>query len=251
LNVFITGANSGIGAALARHYAARGASLGLFARRQEPLRELVLALPAPERALAFAGDVRAAGDLEAAAADFIARFGPPDVVVANAGISRGTLLDHAGDAEVFRAIMDTNVLGIVHTFAPFVAAMRERRQGALVGIASIAGFRGLPGAGAYSASKAAAITYLESLRVELAGSGVAVVTICPGYVATPMTAKNPYRMPFLVADDKAARLIAGAIARRSRHYVFPWPMAVVGRVLRALPRPAYDRLFRNAPRKPR
>jgi hypothetical protein len=121
----------------------------------------------------------------------------------------------------------------------------------LVGIASVAGFRGLPGSGAYSASKAAAISYLESLRVELAGTGVAVVTICPGYVATPMTAGNPYRMPFLIDADAGARLIERAILRRRRFYVFPWPMAVVGALLRRLPRPLYDRLFRNAPRKPR
>jgi short-subunit dehydrogenase len=146
-------------------------------------------------------------------------------------------------------VFDTNVLGVVHTFHPFLAAMREQRRGALVGIASIAGFRGLPGSGAYSASKAAAITYLESLRLELAGSGVAVVTICPGYIRTAMTAKNPYPMPFLLDADKAAPLIARAIERRKRFYVFPWPMALVGRVLRLLPRPLYDAAFARAPRK--
>jgi short-subunit dehydrogenase len=179
------------------------------------------------------------------------RHGVPDVVIANAGISRGTLTEHAEDLAAFRSVFDTNVLGIVHTFHPFLAAMRDARRGALVGIASVAGFRGLPGAGAYSASKAAAISYLESLRLELAGTGVAVVTICPGYIATPMTAKNPYRMPFLIGADKAARLIARAIERRARFYVLPWPMALVGRVLRLLPRPLYDAAFARAPRKPR
>jgi short-subunit dehydrogenase len=147
--------------------------------------------------------------------------------------------------------MDINVLGMVHTFAPFVASMRAQRRGALAGIASVAGFRGLPGAGAYSASKAAAITYLESLRLELAGSGVAVVTICPGYVATPMTSGNPYPMPFLMKPERAAELIARAIARRRRFFVLPWPMAIVGSLLRALPRPLYDFAFARAPRKPR
>ncbi len=189
--------------------------------------------------------------LARAAADFIARFGPPDVVIANAGISRGTLTEHAEDAGVFREILDVNVLGLVHTFAPFVSPMRAAGRGALAGIASVAGFRGLPGAGAYSASKAAAIAYLESLRIELAGSGVAVVTICPGYVATPMTEKNPYRMPFLIGADRAARSIARAIARRRRFVVLPWPMALVGCALRVLPRRLYDTLFRYAPRKPR
>jgi short-subunit dehydrogenase len=251
MNVFITGASSGIGAALARHYAGIGANLGLIARRQAPLDQLVSTLQAQGRVAARAGDVRVAGELSDAAAAFIARFGVPDIVIANAGISQGTLTEHADDAAAFRAILDTNVLGIVHTFQPFLAAMRERRRGTLVGIASVAGFRGLPGAGAYSASKAAAIAYLESLRVELLDSGVQVVTICPGYVATPMTAKNPYRMPFLVDADKGARLIARAIERQRRFYVFPWPMAIVGWALRALPRPLYGALFRNAPRKPR
>jgi len=195
--------------------------------------------------------VRDAAALASAAAAFIARFGPPSIVIANAGISRGTLTGHPEDLAVFRAIFDTNVQGIVATFDPFLSAMRAARSGALVGIASVAGFRGLPGAGAYSASKAAAIAYLESLRVELRGTGVAVVTVCPGYVATPMTEKNPYPMPFRIGAERAARLIARAIARRRRFYVLPWPMAIVGCVLRMLPRPLYDFAFARAPHKPR
>jgi short-subunit dehydrogenase len=160
-------------------------------------------------------------------------------------------LEHAEDLQTFRDVLETNVLGLVNTFQPFVAPMRAARRGALVGIASIAGFRGIPGSGAYSASKAAAIAYLESLRVELRASGIAVVTVCPGYIATPMTAGNPYPMPFLMRADAAARSIARAIARRKRFHVVPWPMALAGRVFRALPRPIYDRVFANAPRKPR
>src|SRR4029450_12546637 len=148
-------------------------------------------------------------------------------------------------------IFDINVIGMVNTFAPFIVAMRAAGAGTLVGIASVAGFRGLPGSSAYSASKAAAITYLESLRVELRGSGVAVVTICPGFIATPMTARNPYAMPFLLPSDKAARLIARAIERRRRFYVLPWQMAWVGRLLKILPRPLYDFAFARAARKPR
>ena len=154
--------------------------------------------------------------LQRSARDFIGRFGTPDVVIASAGVSRGTLTSEAEDLPAFRAVFDTNVLGMVATFQPFVGPMREARQGALVGIASIAGFRGLPGSGAYSASKAAAIAYLESLRIELFGSGVAVVTVCPGYIATPMTAGNPYRMPFLMRPEIAARKIAVAIERKRR-----------------------------------
>ena len=157
--------------------------------------------------------------------DFIRRFGATDIVIGNAGVSVGTLTQYGEDAAVFRAVLDTNVLGLVHTFQPFLDAMLAAHRGTLVGIASVAGFRGLPGAGAYSASKAGAIAYLESLRVEMAGTGVKVVTICPGYVATAMTARNPYRMPFLLPVDKAAELIAAAIARGSRFYVLPWQMA--------------------------
>ena len=249
-NVFITGASSGIGAALARQYAARGATVGLFARRAVLLDALAATLPAG-RAAAYAGDVRDAAALAHAGADFIARFGVPDVVIANAGISRGALTEHGEDLPAFRAVFDTNVVGLVHTFQPFLAAMNTAGQGALVGIASIAGFRGLPGSGAYSASKAAAIVYLESLRVEQRGTGVAVLTVCPGYIATPMTEQNPYPMPFLLVADEAARRIVRAIDRRKRFYVLPWQMAVVGRVLRLLPRPVYDAVFARAPRKPR
>ncbi|MGH8712734.1 MAG: SDR family oxidoreductase [Casimicrobiaceae bacterium] len=250
MNVFVTGASSGIGAALAKVYAGQGAVLGLFARRPEALAEVAATLDA-SRCAWYAGDVRDAEALRTAAADFVARFGFPDIVIASAGISFGTSTEHAADNEPFRAVLDTNVLGIVQTFQPFIAGMRAARRGKLVGIASVAGFRGLPGAGAYSASKAAAIGYLESLRVELRGSGVAVITICPGFIATPMTANNPYRMPFLLAPDKAARLIARAIARGRRFYVLPWQMAWLGRALRLVPRPAYDRLLARRPRKPR
>jgi short-subunit dehydrogenase len=250
LRIFITGASSGIGEALARHYASHGASLGLFARRASELARVAGTL-VPAHVETYAGDVRDAAALDAAAKRFIASVGVPDVVVANAGISTGTVTGHADDLAAFGRVLDTNVLGIVNTFQPFIAPMRERRRGTLVGIASVAGFRGLPGSGAYSASKAAAIAYLESLRVELRAGGVAVVTVCPGYIATPMTAGNPYPMPFLMQPDVAARKIARAIARRKRFYVLPWPMALAGRMLRALPRPLYDRMFANAPRKPR
>lgn len=250
MNVFLTGASSGIGAALARHYASEGAHVGLFARRADALDALADELPTG-RVATYAGDVRDASALARAAADFSARFGPAEVVIANAGVSRGTATELAEDLPAFEAVFATNVLGIVHTFQPFLAGMRAARRGTLVGVASIAGFRGLPGSAAYSASKAAAINYLEALRVELVGSGVSVVTICPGYIATPMTAHNPYRMPFLMPAERAARLMARAIARRRRCYVLPWQMALLGRLLRVLPRPVFDAAFARAPRKPR
>jgi short-subunit dehydrogenase len=148
-------------------------------------------------------------------------------------------------------VFDTNVMGMVHTFQPFVAPMIAAGGGRLVGIASVAGIRGLPGAGAYSASKAAAIAYLESLRVELRASGVKVVTLAPGYIATPMTEKNPYPMPFLMPVDKAAQSMARAIERGARFAVMPWPMGLVAQALKVLPRPLYDLLFARAGRKPR
>ena len=250
MNVFVTGASSGIGEALARHYAGNGATLGLFARRRAEL-DRIAAVLAPATVATYAGDVSDAAALAHAGADFIARFGVPDIVIGNAGISRGVLTGEAEDMPVFKDVFDTNVQGLVQTFQPFLAAMAEARRGTLVGVASVAGFRGLPGSGAYSASKAAAITYLESLRVEMQGSGVSVVTICPGFIATPMTARNPYWMPFLLAPDKAARLIARAIERKRRFYVLPWQMAWVGRLLRITPRPLYELAFARAGRKPR
>jgi short-subunit dehydrogenase len=250
VKVFLTGASSGIGEALVRHYAAQGATLGLFARRASELARLEAAL-APAEIASYAGDVRDAEALARAGADFIARFGAPDIVIANAGVSRGTLTDEADDLPAFRTVFDTNVLGMVQTFVPFMATMRTARAGALVGIASVAGFRGLPGAGAYCASKAAAISYLESLRIELRGSGVAVVTICPGFIATPLTADNPYRMPFLMAPGPAAHAMARAIARRSAFSVVPWQMGVVGRLLWIAPRFLLDPILAGRKRKPR
>jgi short-subunit dehydrogenase len=152
---------------------------------------------------------------------------------------------------VFQEILDVNVMGMVNTFMAFLPAMHAAGRGTLVGIASVAGFRGLPGSGAYSASKAAAATYLESLRVELRGSGISVVTISPGYIATPMTEHNPYPMPFIIPANVAARRITAAIARRKRHVVIPWQMGIVGGLLKLLPRALFDRMFAFAPRKPR
>lgn len=186
-----------------------------------------------------------------AAGRFIARFGVPDIVIANAGVSVGTLTEHAEDLPAFERVLRTNVLGMVASFQPFVAPMRGRGSGRLAGIASVAGIRGLPGAGAYSASKAAAIAYLESLRVELRGSGVRVVTLAPGYIDTPMTAVNRYPMPFLLPADEAVRRMARVIARGASYAVVPWQMGLAARALRVLPNAVFDALFARAGRKPR
>ncbi len=250
LKVFITGASSGIGEALAVYYAGQGATLGLAARRSEFLEALNQRLGGQHACYAL--DVSDAPALHAAATDFIARFGAPDIIIANAGVSAGTLTEFEEDLAAFRRIMDINVFGMAATFAPFIPAMKaaagEKR---LVGIASVAGIRGLPGAEAYSASKAAAIAYLESLRLEMRPYGIKVVTIAPGYIETPMTEINPYKMPFLLPVDQAASHFAAVIARGTSYSVIPWPMGVVAKILRALPNWLYDRLFTSAPRKPR
>jgi short-subunit dehydrogenase len=248
LKVIISGASSGLGRALAQHYAERGATLGLIARRRDVLETVTTG---SSHASIYGVDVRDAGSLRAAAEDFIHRHGCPDVVIANAGISRGTLTAYAEDNEVFEDIVATNVLGMVNLFQPFIGAMQAAGRGSLVGIASVAGYRGLPGGGAYSASKAAAISYLESLRVEMYGSGVSVITICPGYIVTPMTANNPYRMPFILTAEDAAEKIATVVESKVSFAVIPWQMAMVARILKLLPNFVYDRLFANAPRKPR
>jgi short-subunit dehydrogenase len=249
LRVVISGASSGLGLALARHYLERGATIAAFARRAELLQ--ILSAEFPGKVFCYALDVRDSPAIQHAAKDFITRAGVPDVVIANAGVSVGTLTEYAEDIDAFQQVMDINVSGIVKTFQPFVAAMRAAKRGTLVGIASVAGFRGLPGASAYSASKSAAISYLESLRVELRGSGVKVVTICPGYIKTPMTSVNPYPMPFMLDAGDAARRMVRAIERQTSFTVIPWQMGMVGRVLKLLPRWLYDRLFARAPHKPR
>jgi len=232
VRVVITGASSGIGEALARYYAAQGATLGLISRRHGV-------------------DVTDEAAMAAAAQDFIRRHGVPDLVIANAGIATGTEGADLRDVAKLRKLLEVNVTGLAATFAAFAPAMREAGRGTLAGIASVAGFRGLAGNGAYSASKSAAITWMESLRAELYGSGVSVVCVCPGYIDTPMTRVNRFRMPFLLTADDAARRIARAIAARRRLAVIPWQMALVSVLLRALPGWLYDRIASRAPRKPR
>jgi short-subunit dehydrogenase len=249
VKVFLTGASSGIGEALARRYAAAGATLGLVARRGDFLAGLKSSLSSPCET--YACDVRDGAALRSAADDFLTRHGIPDLVIANAGVSMGNLTEYPEDAQTFREVLDINVIGLVNTFHPFVVPMRTRGSGRLVGIASVAGFRGIPGSTAYSASKAAAIRYLEGLRVEMRATGVGVTTICPGYIATPMTGRNPYRMPFIIgADDAAGRFIRVIEAGKS-YAVIPWQMAIVGRILGVLPNAIYDRLASRSGRKPR
>jgi short-subunit dehydrogenase len=236
VRVVITGASSGIGAALARHYASLGCTLGLMSRR-----------PVDG---GYAVDVTDEAAMKAAAQDFMRRHGVPDLVIANAGISSGVDAP-SPDMAKLRRVLEVNVAGLAITLGAFAPAMREAGRGTLCGIASVAGIRGLAGNGAYCASKSAAITWMESLRVELYGSGVSVVCICPGYIDTPMTQVNRFRMPFLLSADEGARRIARAIAAKRRLAVIPWQMAFIAMGLRAMPDWLYDRLASRAPRKPR
>ncbi|HEY9210828.1 MAG TPA: SDR family oxidoreductase [Methylotenera sp.] len=257
MNIFITGASSGIGEALAHAYAKRyqneNATIGLAARRSEHLQNLQKTLKEQfnVESAVYALDVRDHNSLSAAAADFMQQHGIPDVVIASAGVSSGTLTENQEDIAAFQAVMDINVLGMVHTFQPFIKAMREAGKGQLVGIASVAGIRGLPGAGAYSASKAAAIAYLESLRVEMLHHNIAVTTIAPGYIRTPMTDINTYSMPFLMDADIAAAKFVNAIENKRRFVVIPWQMGWVARLMRFIPPVLWDFLAKNAPHKPR
>ena len=249
LKLFITGASGGLGAELARAYAAPGNVVAITARRGVELEAVAATLQGT--VVVYALDVTDHAALAAAAADFIARFGPPDIVIANAGISAGTLTEYPEDLAPFEKIFRVNVVGMFATFAPFAAAMRARGAGTLVGIASVAGIRGLPGSGGYCASKSAAITYLESLRGEMRPHGVRVVTVLPGYIRTELTAKNPYRMPFLMEPADAARRIRRVIEGGGSYAVVPWQMGVVAKLMRLLPNGLFDRLFASKARKPR
>jgi short-subunit dehydrogenase len=250
--VFITGASSGIGQALAARFAADGCRLALVARRaDEVARWAAEAGIDSARVAVYAADVRDVASITAAGRACIAAQGLPDVVIANAGISVGIDTAELADLEVMRATYETNNLGMAATFQPFVSPMRERRAGTLVGIASVAGIRGMPGHGADCSSKAAVISYCESLRGELRPFGVKVVTIAPGYIDTPLTQGNRYAMPFLTKAADFADSAARAIDSGASWRVIPWQMGIVARLLRALPNAVFDRLLAGRARKKR
>ncbi|MGB2816339.1 MAG: SDR family oxidoreductase [Burkholderiaceae bacterium] len=249
MNVFITGASSGIGEALAREFASRDATLGLVGRRHDALQALAASLPGTHHV--YSVDITDKDALIAAAKAFEHAAGGVDIVIANAGISVGVKTEHYEDLAQFEKVLATNVLAMAYTFHPFIARMKSVRRGTLVGIASVAGIRGLPGSEAYCASKSAAITYLESLRVEMARHHLKVVTISPGFIRTPLTAKNPYRMPFLMDPADFAPRAADAILAGVRYRTIPWQMGVVATLLRMLPRWLFDRATARRKQKPR
>lgn len=238
-SVFISGASTGIGEALAYRYAAPGRLLGLLARREGLLRDVAEACRRLGAEVAvYPADVTDPGAMESATATFLSRAGQVDLVIANAGVSLRDK-EAASEADLARRVMAVNFFGVVHTLSPFIPSLERNGSGSLVAISSVAGFRGLPDAGAYCASKAAVTVWMESLRVRLRGR-VHVMTVCPGYVATPMTETNAFPMPWLLSADRAAELIARAIERKRPFYVFPWQMKLLIRVVRVLPPWLFD-----------
>ncbi len=250
--VFITGASSGIGQAMALRFYQAGYRLALVARRTAEVEAWARTKQlATQNYRIYSADVSLPDSIVAAGQACMAAQGVPDVVIANAGISIGMDTAVRADLDVMAQTFATNNIGLAATFHPFVQAMVQRGSGALVGIGSVAGIRGLPGHGAYCASKAAVIAYCESLRGELRPSGVKVVTICPGYIDTPLTQKNRYAMPFLMQPDVFADKAFGAIAAGASYRVIPWQMGVVAKLLRLLPNALFDRALAGRPRKHR
>ena len=247
LKVFITGATSGIGESLARQYADQGAILGLVGRRLELLNKIKSKIKTPCEIYGI--DVSNQKDLQKAANHFIKKYGAPDIVIANAGVSTGTLAGEKEDLHTFKRVIEINLFGVIHTFLPFIEVFKKEKSGQLVGIASVAGIRGLPGSGAYSTSKAALINYLESLRIEMKPFGIHVTTIAPGYIHTPMTKHNRYAMPFILNVDIAVSRFMKAIHNKKGFVIIPWQMNIVGTIMKLLPSSMWDFLAKGGPKK--
>lgn len=249
-NAVVTGACGGLGQALARELIAGGARVALVGLNRPALD--ALASLAPQRCAVYLPDVADAGAMQAMAADWIERHGVPDLLIANAGVAGGFDTGQAQDLAVMRRMLEINLLGVATTFQPFLAPMLERaRPAALVGIASVAGWRGMPGNGAYCASKAGLIAYLQSLRAELRHSTLTVHTVSPGYLRTALTAGNRFAMPGLMEPDAAARALLQGVARGREHMVLPRRIGWLSRLLGLLPARWHDRILLAQPRKPR
>lgn len=234
--VWVVGASSGIGAELARELVRRGARVAVTARRQDRLEEVSGGLMAVVPADATDADALAAAAVAASEA-----LGGLDTVIWNAGYWKRTDAAHWDTAEFARHV-EVNLLGLNTVLGAVLPDMVRRRSGHLVGVASVAGYRGLPGSEAYGATKAAQIALLESLRASLLRRGVRVTTVSPGFVRTEMTAGNTFPMPFIVDADVAARAIADGLERERTEIVFPWRMAVVMKVARLVPVRLWARL---------
>jgi NAD(P)-dependent dehydrogenase (short-subunit alcohol dehydrogenase family) len=248
-NVVLTGACGGIGRELAAAFLAGGASVALVGRDEAVLAELVAL--APDRARSYTPDVSDSAAMNSVADDWTGSFGTPDVVVANAGVASGFDTADADDLAVMKRMLEINLLGVATTFQPFIDGMRKQRRGTLVGIASIAGWRGMPGNGAYAASKGGLIRYLQSLRAELRPFGVTVTTISPGYVKTPLIAGNTMHMPGMILPEEAARRIIATIRAGREKATVPKRTGIISRAIGILPDPILDRILLREPRKPR
>lgn len=250
--VFITGASSGIGQALALRYHQAGYRLALVARRTNEVESWANAHKISQSSYKiYSADVAQPDSIIEAGQTCIRLQGLPEVVIANAGISLGIDTTIRADIDVMARILATNTVGVAATFHPFIAAMAARGHGKLVGMASVAGIRGLPGHGAYCASKAALISYCESLRGEMRSAGVKVITLCPGYIDTPLTQKNKYPMPFLMRPCDFAAQAYKTIESGTSYRVIPWQMGWVAKLLRVLPNALFDSVFARLPRKHR
>ena len=248
-NAVITGACGGLGQALTRQLIKQGAHVALVGMNTDTLQ--ALAALAPERCRIYTPDVSDAAAMQAVASDWL-QVGTPDLVIANAGVAGGFDTTEASDLPVMRRMLEINLLGVVTTFHPFLAAMQARGQrGALVGVASVAGWRGMPGNGAYCASKAGLIAYLQSLRAELRPTPLTVHTISPGYLRTAITAGNTFAMPGLLEPDAAARALLQGVAQGREHIVLPRRIGWLSQALSLLPAPWHDRILLGQPRKPR
>lgn len=246
-NAVITGACGGLGQALATELIASGAHVALVGLHQPALQAL-----APERTRIYTPDVSDAAAMQAMASDWLARHGTPDLVAANAGVAGGFETADPADLAVMRRMLEINLLGVATTFQPFLQTMLdEQKPGALVGVASIAGWRGMPGNGAYCASKAGLIAYLQSLRAELRQSRIRVHTVSPGYLRTALTAGNTFAMPGLMAPDDAARALLQGVALGREHIVLPRRIGWLSQALSLLPARWHDRILLGQPRKPR
>ena len=249
-NVVLTGACGGLGQALATALLDAGARVALVGMDRARLD--ALAAQAPERSAVYTPDVADAAALQAMAQDWMARHGLPDLVIANAGVAGGFDTAQASDLAVLRRMLEINLIGVAATFSPFLAPMKAGgRAGALVGVASVAGWRGLPGNGAYCASKAGLIAYLQSLRAELRASALTVHTVSPGYLRTALTAGNRFAMPGLLEPDHAARLLLAGVAAGREHIVLPRRTGWLARALGLLPARLHDHILLSQPRKPR
>ena len=231
----VTGASSGIGWALARALAAEGCKVGLVARRREQLADLSAQIEKSGGTVAHAvADVAERDQAVAAMREVADRLGPVDLLIANAGVGAPTTVEPFNVADVEK-MFRVNVLGVIYTLEAVLPRMIERRRGHLAAVSSIAAYKGLPGESGYTASKAAVNVFMDGLRVQLRSKGIAVTTICPGFVQTPMTEVNEFKMPFLLSADEAARRILRALKRKRKVYNFPWQMALLMKCLRWAP----------------